>query len=623
MNYTEPYTDCGGLFCDSICSIGPNVPTIQRSFFHRQITFEDPYFEINNIAVADSIDRVVFGYHDINAGDRRVVLQDIGLQTSKIIHERQAGDGPLGTAWVDISTDGTMVLFTYGSKLYVYDGISGIKTMVLEEISTLNGDWDLSIRFQPQFEPKARPDFLYFIQVETSGTNGSGARAAGLWRARTDIKTQGQQIFSAVDVAQLYGEDWTSYSAENGVNGPLVAANNQFLFGTRDYSTGGYSDLWVYQNGQFELITNQGPAGFTFYTISQYIDFSSDGSTVCWLDGVDRSYRTVNRWTGETNRFKNLGLGNDSGGGNFTGGISTNHDGSIFFLQGPSSSNENTALATHNGKVHYPLIIDKALSTPTNNISGAVMNKLSGDMIYYSSNVGNLWMSEFEKYILERPHPGFSNRSIPHTLKEHYNGNPYNKFKIIVGTINDYPPVEWVRFVDLDENGQQAYTLNNTGTNQLYDDGMTYGDEAVDDWFTSNYVWPTAAVYNSEEERTLTMRLVAGNDYYISSIDLYPYYILNEPLSSVTSISEKNLDINLYPTLARENVTIEFDGNEELKIDRILICDQYQRIIKQPLLLSSEPTSHQIDVSKLSAGMHFIRIEANGSTVLKKFIKVE
>jgi len=624
LNNTEYFEDCGGLFCDEFCSIGANIPTIQRNWYHKQISFVDPFFTIGNIAVSDNGGQMVWSYWDINSGDVRVYSKSPNTDDQTyLIHERQPGDGTLSTAYVDISDDGSSILFSYGSKIYVCDLDGRNKIMVLEEVSNTFGDWDLSLKSPPQFAPGNEPEDLYFVQVEFGGLDGTGAQTAGLWRTKTNQKTTGQQIFSALDIAKLYGEDEFSYTAKDGVFGPLVTNNNDILFGTRDYSTSGYSDLWLYESGNFTEITKKGPPGSTFSASFTQMDISSDGSTICWMDGEDHSYNAINRFTGVTNKFKNLGLGNDDVAFNFTGSMRTNKDGTLFFLHGSSNQNYNTALVTNTGKVHYPLALSKFSFAPTHGVNYITMQKKSGDMVYYSSKVGNIWKSEFEKYILQNSHPEIIPLKINHTLKEHFNGPPYGEMSVFAAVDNpNAPPVEYVTFMELDDSVIPKNHLNNAPSSELFDDGTTNGDESIDNIFSSNYIWPTFEEYNSEEEDTISLRIIAGNDTYISSVDIYPYYILDQPITTSTIDENTKSSFNIFPSVAQTDIWVDFLNLNQSKVKSIYISNQIGEFVKQVPIRSDNSEKLKININDINSGIHFLSIETHNELITQKFIKL-
>jgi len=566
---------------------------------------------------------MAWSYWDIILGERRVYAKSLsGDSPAHLIHERQEGDGPLSTAHVDISDDGSLILFSFGSRIYVTDATGGNKVMVLEQIATSSGLWDLSLKSPPQFAPGNVPEELYFVQVAFGNTTNRSL-AAGLWTAKTNLETNGEQIFNGKDVADLYGEDLTTYTPNDGIYGPVVSDNNEVLFGTRDYSASGYSDLWLYDEGEFLEITKEGPAGGAFSATSTQMDMSSDGSTICWMNGEDHSYNAINRFTGLSSKFKGLGLGNDDVSFNFTGAIRTNHDGSLFFLQGSSGASYNTALATYNGKVHYPLAISKYGSAPTHEVWYIEMKKETGDMIYYSSDVGNIWMSEFEKHIDQDFHPQISGLDIRHTLKGQYNGPPYNEMSVHAATAHpSAEKVNHVTFMELDDPLRPINHLNNAGSSELYDDGSTRGDQAVDGQFSSNYIWPTFEEHRSEVEDTITLRVLAWTDHYISSVDIYPYYILDQAITSPTIDPNLNAQVKVYPNVAENELWIDLKDQDIGELSQVFISDHLGRRLQQIPVGRNLQQAFKVDITNLESGMHYLSLVLKNGLITKKFIKL-
>jgi hypothetical protein len=91
----------------------------------------------------------------------------------------------------------------------------------------------------------------------------------------------------------------------------------------------------------------------------------------------------------------------------------------------------------------------------------------------------------------------------------------------------------------------------------------------------------------------------------------------------VTSVETKSLDINLYPNPIREGkLILEIPGTNELSEARVKILNaQGSTLLSDEFVLDQKANRREYTVDGWSEGIYFIRIDSNGSSLTKKFIK--
>lgn len=153
---------------------------------------------------------------------------------------------------------------------------------------------------------------------------------------------------------------------------------------------------------------------------------------------------------------------------------------------------------------------------------------------------------------------------------------------------------------------------DDTSVNGLYV-GMNYGlfyiDDTVTDWQVFNTNLPNVII-NELEINNVNDRIYAAT--YGRGVWSSPVY--DNPLS-VADNTFNDL-VRLYPNPAANQVTIAWPTTGEVDIQvfdlngRLLINKKDEQVVG----------SYTLDIAKLSAGVHFVRLSSEGSTIVKKLI---
>lgn len=86
--------------------------------------------------------------------------------------------------------------------------------------------------------------------------------------------------------------------------------------------------------------------------------------------------------------------------------------------------------------------------------------------------------------------------------------------------------------------------------------------------------------------------------------------------TAIHNVSAKDLNINIYPNPATNEIGIKMEG---LTANRILVADLSGRIVFSTKMMKQ--TDHKLDISSLTPGMYFLKIETEKGIASAKFIK--
>lgn len=611
QNEDEVAVDCGGVSCPP-CVFSPYQATIQRVWRSNRASFSNPYFNTRNIETDLTGDRMVWsassqvnGYYNVYAS------QTVGQNPPTVIHERQSGDGSLANAFVDISADGSLLVFSYGDRIYTcnFDGSS--KKIIADGIVYNGSNYDLSIYSPPRFSggESSNPYEVYFMQTQFGGNVGIITEVAGLYKVPLIEDSNPTQVFNAIDVAQLYGADGLDYNPNDGIFGPEVSENNVLLFGTRVYNLDGRSDLWTFEfPNTFNQVTTYGPASGAFSESEGLMDLSGNGEVVAWYNTKDKVYHQKNVITGGEQTYNLFSDDN-------TAEITTNYKGNHLFVRGSATDPYNTAFIA-NGRIHYPLANSKWGNSTTHEVYSLVMSRLNDRLIYYSSDEGNIWMTQFGDATGEFPEITDIIGMQNFVLHSYYDGPPYGEMKLAVQGANG--PVNDVDFVELDHANEIVGVMNSAGTNILSDDGSTYGDEAIDNIFTTNYLWPDFQATQDGID-TLTLRINLREDNAITSYDFYPYFILDNPITSTDVVDEKGkYYLNIIPTIAFDHINLECNFS---KASDYKVINQQGQIVKT-FSHNNNLQNRLLNIENLPNGGYIIQTSNREETLVQRFIKM-
>ncbi len=153
---------------------------------------------------------------------------------------------------------------------------------------------------------------------------------------------------------------------------------------------------------------------------------------------------------------------------------------------------------------------------------------------------------------------------------------------------------------------------DDTSVNGLYV-GMNYGlfyiDDTLTDWQVFNTNLPNVIV-NEMEINNVNDRLYIGT--YGRGAWSSPVY--DNPLSVADNAFESL--VRLYPNPANDQVTIAWPTSGEVDIQVFDINGRLLINLKDQNVLNS----YSLDIARLSAGVHFVRMASEGSTIVKKLI---
>ncbi|MCF8244000.1 MAG: T9SS type A sorting domain-containing protein [Saprospiraceae bacterium] len=108
------------------------------------------------------------------------------------------------------------------------------------------------------------------------------------------------------------------------------------------------------------------------------------------------------------------------------------------------------------------------------------------------------------------------------------------------------------------------------------------------------------------------------NDYYGTVIHFY------ENLTSPSSSTDRSLlaNVKLSPNPVSSLLNLHLESNTMLSKPTIAVMDALGRTVSSKMLsIESQTIDFQLDVSQLTSGLYFVKIEADGKASMTKFVK--
>ncbi len=552
-------------------------------------------------------ERIIWSTHNPATGIRRVYTGTAdGSETNLVFSFLEAG--PLFMPpFVDISPDGVHILFSRGQdEIYLANFEGGNARIVVDSIRDPgNSDrfFQVALLSAPQFGGSlADPLNIYFIHTDF---NPGGTRRAGLYFVSVDGTTSiPTQIFSARDVANLYG-DSTTYTPVRGLFGPKVSDGNLILFGTADFNTGSSSHLWTNLNTTFSRVTENGPRP----AARQAMDISGNGRIVTWFDEGNDQFviKDLDENTLETYAREDLGFDFFA---SLVSWVSTNYSGDNTLLSTTSStpaSGSDCVLINSVGEIRYPLFMAK-IGNGFSGLGSTTLAKSADRFFYRSADAEeNIWMTGY-------------GTSAPQSNKQpEIEEFAFSKNWVLEGRgttemtikVKDTTGIFWIPFVELDGQNRPFAFLNTFPTSFLVNDGSTVGDELIDDVFTRNNVREQSAASAPD---TFTVRFNLFTDGYVSSYEIYPFFLLTDDLVSVYDTDRRLQSVRFFPNPA--STTIRVENQESLGIDPRVLFTAANGVTTDRMI----DVDQTIDVSSLSPGRYTMRIVVDGESYVKNVV---
>ena len=239
----------------------------------------------------------------------------------------------------------------------------------------------------------------------------------------------------------------------------------------------------------------------------------------------------------------------------------------------------------------------------------------SNNLVIYTSRGGLLFKTVDGGATdwFQLPSPGGSINSIAI--------HPTNPEKIAVATtsnskvfVSEDGGLSWLNYkFNLPGFSALALVWDNNGEDGLYlgmDYGIFYIDNTFNEWQPYSTNLPNVII-NELEINSADGKIYAGT--YGRGIWASPYvpHLLN------TTSLLNDTDVEIFPNPVKNSVTLNFKKGAEADFR---IYDQLGKLVRyQPNVYISQPYS--IDISELSSGIYFIRINSDIGTITKRLIK--
>lgn len=358
-------------------------------------------------------------------------------------------------------------------------------------------------------------------------------------------------------------DDWQNIYGGDGFYALVDPQDNSYVYAE-------------YQYGNFVRSTN---GGNSFYSAMTGI---SSGDRMNWntpvvFDPNNPSvlYYGANRLYKSTNRAQNWNaisndLSNGSGNGNLVYGTITTIDVSpldanLIYV----GTDDGNVWRTDDGGTNWILLSE---SLPQRWITRVVSDPVTLDRLYVTLS-GFRW-----------------NEFLPHVYKSEDRGNTWTA---IANGLPELPVNDLV--VDPD-NEEKLYLATDAAVFVSSNGGNTWG--------IMGHGLP-AVVINDLEIHQPSRKLVAAT----FGRSMYTYDLHQDTITGQNVISKNNIQLEVYPNPARDQLTVHFDGIEEVSVYRIQLFDNTGKLVlDRPNIRTPKYNLHFSSTDTLLPGVYFIYI---------------
>ena len=597
-NGDEAGIDCGGLYCPPCFNNG--APTLQRKFTHHKFaTLEG--LTINEMAVDTSGEHMI-----VSSSDKKVfVLKTDGSLVSQIFDYDDWRSGcPCRAPFVDISANGEKVLWTDGQgELWVANFDGSGKGHIVDTIpNAVPGFADLD------YFSSMPPRFTHDAEKIIFSLDNGGLHNIGLY----SVNTGGGNPAKFVSVEDIGGDDPILYGGNNftSVN---ISAENDIVFASSIKTGFQQMQVFIYdKNDNLELLYPNGP----FHDSHTGVRISRNGEYVLINDArvIPGTVIKLNRLTNEIRTIDPPGWS----GLQASITISSNDDASLLLLNNYSfGTDQSDILVNQDGMVIYPLHQSEINNKFTN--ARNMLMPANGQKLYFTVN-DEIWLTELNPETIDEDFPQMLSYSIsPNWVAK----NPVTSTTIQSSAQEGaLELVTQMTIVDFDEANQPYDRVATPGagfTTTLYNDGLTNGDLSVDDMYTNNNIQYRSRIDDHFPD-TLTLRFHVWGTDRISSYDIYPFFVLEDALTSTSNLSILQ-QFQLRPNLSNDQINLNFEVAAPTNISYTIVDVLGQTIQKSSSERIAGSQSIAIDISAFQEGTYFLIIDAEGKLYAQPFMK--
>lgn len=604
--------DCGGLYCPKC--IDENNPSIQNIMTHTKLgSIERASI---NLAIDSSGEKAIISSFQTGGGNKVYTASTDGSTFMEIADVNIISPGgDLEPAKVDISRDGTKVLWTTGKGQIIVSDFNGQnRTAVADKLKNQeeeSGDIELYSETTPKFNSDGTT--IFFVHSR------DGSKNRGIWEVGISQSIATNQLMSVEDLSENFTETIWNLGGTSLFYELEVTENNDIQFLSNIFNDSSLDkDLLIYRNNTVEILVDNALRE-TGGLVDQHT-ISKDGKFSFWIESENWNTEYF-RLEHETGIITSLDLVSElSPGINVARQITSNYNGSLLHIRGDQSTGiAQHVLVKNNGEEYYPLHMAHGFINNMISVPFLKLAETKEKMIFIVSppnpELFEIWSTDVTPTTneLDSRYPTLDNLLItnnvliPNVSKSEFRLSTSN------GESEAINQLSFSTF-SADTLHTSDYFFTNQGT-QLYDDGISFGDNFIDNIYTHNDVFNRPFIQR-ELPYEISVRFNLITDNVITSYDVYPFFIVDQ-LNNLNLIATPS--IKIYPTLLNDaDQYINIEATELYSTISWNIFDIAGNLMEKSELLTNLDT---IKVTNLLPGTYILQIELDGKRSTTKFVK--
>ncbi len=626
QNGDETGVDCGGLYCPKCVNL--NTPLIQNIMTHTKLG--KPFIGgigDTRIAIDSSGKRAIVSIEGKQGSINSVYTMNTdGSHFSEIFsyigHELHSNDKP---AFVDISRDGTKVLWTSGiGGIFVSDFNGENRFLAAEKITNQNDITTELDLITWTTSPKFTSDGSKIIF--THAENGSKNR--GIWEVGINQSKAINQLINIEDLGEEFDETIWNTGGHLDFYQLQITENNDIQFLSNLLNENAVTDVFLLKDGALNLTLDNQITNYA--TDKKQSSISKDGKFTFWIDGFPTS-STFYKLNHETKLITSHDMSQEPTGLWKIRSIESNYDGSLVFVSGytKNGAGNEYVIVKLNGDQYYPIHHSHNFSpVETYHVKrGMVLSEFNEKLVYVAQKLWNgsdpneVWCTDITPNTLDSKYGQLESFSLnPNEIIPGRISKSEFKVSVFAGDTETIDKVLFSTFADTIP--RKGNFLDPDGGTQLYNDGVSNGDQAIDMIFTNNEIIFSNQGYaqNIELPHKFSVRFSLISDNYITSYDVYPVFLVDEISSSLSEEVNQDNDIRIYPnTLSNNNPILSVESNIPINTGSWKIMDAQGHVVMRS---NNYSNLFQINTSDLTAATYFLLINTGKRNYTKQFIKL-
>jgi hypothetical protein len=191
-------------------------------------------------------------------------------------------------------------------------------------------------------------------------------------------------------------------------------------------------------------------------------------------------------------------------------------------------------------------------------------------------------------------------------------GDPETPFAATWSEASDRDDLVYIWQLASEEDFTEVLVQQNVGTEQTFETTFGVVDQILEDGGIA--INQTVTLYH---------RAVASDGSVATPGGFSTVEVTRGMITSTLDVAAAGLGMNAYPTVTRNNLTVEMSSQQTWKGQLMVHNGNGQAVNIVPVELSSGTTIEQLDVRQMPAGTYFLRLIVEGQQVATRRFIVE